>query len=624
MKDLNLDRLAEYKVVSLDTETTGLHWYRDKMFGLAIAARDGKDVATGYYDLRDKPRVIEAVNRQIKYVPKIVNHNIKFDAHFMREGGIKVPLDRIECTSVRAALINEHGMLSLDAQGTEHLGMGKAVGIYEELAKLFGGEPTREAQMSNLHRAPVALAARYARPDPEIALRLWLWQEEEIARQDLHQIWSIERQLTPVLIKIEARGIRVDEERAHREWKSIDVRIEKAQALLNKFGKGQKVNANSPPQMRELFGCRKTESGWQTDKGFPLELTEGGVPSINKDLLIALDDAGDPRAKSVRLLRQIIKARSFLKDHIIGHAVNGRVYPNYNQCKNEFGRGVGPGRLSMDDPAMQQIPARDIAVAEIVRPCFLPEVGHKWACADWEQFEFRWFAHYTDDPNIIAVYKENPNADYHKIVADITGLPRNPRYAGDANAKQINLGLVFGMGEGTLAAEMGLDYTTRKETNEKGEVVREWRVAGPKAKAKFAIYHGAIPGVRTLTERASSIARARGFVKTVDGRHIRFPGGKFTHKAAGLVFQGTSAGCMKAKMIALDRMADKHGFLYLLSVHDEHDPSLPEKEVKRLVPLIKAELEKFNGSDEFSPSCRVPILSSIKVGDNWWEACKKD
>jgi DNA polymerase I-like protein with 3'-5' exonuclease and polymerase domains len=487
---------------------------------------------------------------------------------------------------------------------------------------MFGGQPTRTAQMKNLHRAPTALAGKYATPDPEIALALWMWQEDEIKRQGLEMVWDLERKLTPILIQIERQGVRVDEELAHRKLIDIDKFVHQAQSDLNSLA-GKPVNVNSSPQMRTLFGCRKVDAdngrgyNWTTDTGFVLEVTETGQPSVGKDALMAIAARGDKRAGHILTIRKMLKANSFLKDHIIGHAVGGRVYPNYNQTRGDNELGTGTGRFSIDDPALQQIPARDKEIASIVRACFIPDDGHDWACADWEQFEFRWFAHYTKDPNILRMYAENPNADYHQVVADLTSLPRSPRYAGDANAKQINLGMVFGMGQGKLAYEMGLPYTTRWDDKTK----TEWYNAGPEAMAVFDKYHTAIPGVKKLLSQASSIARSRGFVKTIMERHIRFPGGKFTHKAGGLVFQGSSADCMKQKMVELWPVSQKEGFQMLLSVHDELDFSMPKKHSKQQAALVKKNLETFDGV-ECPIACRVPIRSSVALGPNWWEASK--
>jgi DNA polymerase I-like protein with 3'-5' exonuclease and polymerase domains len=105
------------------------------------------------------------------------------------------------------------------------------------------------------------------------------------------------------------------------------------------------------------------------------------------------------------------------------------------------------------------------------------------------------------------------------------------------------------------------------------------------------------------------------------GRHIRFPKGEFTHKAGGLVFQGTSADCMKEKMIELHAMSKAKGFRYLLSVHDEHNTSIPRGNMK-LQTEIKRVLETFDGI-HCPIKCEVPILSSMAVGKNWWLACKE-
>lgn len=615
---INLARLHEYPIVGLDVETTGTHWYRDQMFGIAIAVYDGQRIESDYWDIREKPAIMDVVRREIPRVNKLVNHMIKFDSHFVMNEKVNIPYDRIECTGVRAALIDEHEpSFSLDALCLKHIGKGK-VDIWAKLAEMFGGLPTRGAQIKNLHRAPASLARQYAAPDPALAIELWLKQEALIAGQGLERIWSLERKLTPVLLQIERQGVRVDEQRAHDSMKAIDTKVFRVQRELNDLY-GKEINVNSAPQMRQMFKVTKTVNDgkveWRTDSGFLLENTDSNEASLDKDAMMAMAERGDRRAAHVSTIRRMLKAKSFLKDHIIGHAVGGRVYPNYNQTKNEHA-GVGPGRLSIDDPALQQIPMHDRDVAEIVRPCFLPEKGQKWGCADWKQFEFRWFAHYVKDPGINAMYEKDPDADFHAVTAAITGITRDRKFAGDtANAKQINLGLVFGMGEGEMAYNMGMEYETIRDRNG-----RTWKRAGDKAKEVFRKYHDAVPGVRTLLDQAMGIAHARGYVKTLYDRHIRFPGGKFLHKAGGLTFQGTSADCMKLKMVELWPICQKEGWQYLVSVHDEHDVSVPAKQEKAAQKKLQQVLETFDGV-KCEIKCRIPIRSDINFGDNWWEAC---
>ncbi len=613
-----LSHLHDFKVLACDTECTGLKWYADdRVFGIALAGWDGTEIHGQYIDVRQKPRVLEVLKREApKIKVPVVNHGMKFDAHMLEKDGIKFPDDRIECTMVRMGLIDEHRFeYGLDACAKDILGKRK-VDIYDQLAQLFGGKPTRSAQMPNLHRAPVDLVTKYATPDPVLALELWLWQEKEIAEQKLEKVWSLEKQLTPVLIDIEKNGIRVDAPRAKDAEKRMAVEIDKREQQLYKL-LGQKFNPNSSPQVKALFNPKQDEAGNWWVGNVLLEKTDGGGPSMSKDALIEIATrTGDQRAKMIVDLRKYIKAKQFFTNHILGYLHDGRVYPNYNQTKSDNGKGVGPGRLSMDEPAMQQFPKRDEDIAEETRSCFLPEKGEDWLSADWAQFEFRWFAHYVRDEKILDAYHKNPDTDYHQIVAEITGIPRKPRYAGDANAKQINLGLVFGMGQGKLAAEMGLDYTVVVKRG------KEVLIPGEKAVEVFEKYHGSIPGVRVLLDKAASIARSRGHVLTAMERHLRFPGGQYTHKAGGLVFQGTSADCMKYKMITLHHMSKKMNYRYLLSVHDEHNNSVPKgKTGKEIAAAIKNELEIFDGV-ECPIKCDVPIRSEVGLGPNWWEACK--
>lgn len=614
--EFNLSRLGDFPIVSIDSETTGLYWYRDSVFGIAVAGYDPdtNSMMSGYFDIRDRANMVKYLQRELDRAKRVVNHNIKFDyMHLSSTAGVLLPTDKIECTSVRAALINEHEeSFSLDSLSKKHLGREKYSDIYGELAAMFGGKADRDTQIKNLSRAPSEMAGKYATPDAELACLLWAWQEKEIERQGLQKVWGLEKELLPVLLDIEKRGVRVDLDRTSKARDDIEKLISANQHKLNKAAGGE-VNPNSPKQMRELFGAYKDESGvWRTKVGnMALEETDSGNPSIGADALRSLAEAGHEIAQMVYGLRKSTKARQFLKDHIMGHELNGRVYPNYNQTRGDNDLGTGTGRFSINDPALQQIPSRDVDIASIVRACFIPEDGHKWVCADWEQFEFRWFAHYTNDRNILKVYEEDPSADFHQVVADMTGIPRKPRFAGDANAKQINLGMVFGMGEGTLAMEMGLPFTTDN---------RGYRRAGPEAKEVFVKYHSQIPGVKKLLQEASSIAKNRGYVMTKMGRHIRFPGGKFTHKAGGLIFQGTSADCMKVKMIEMHKISKETGYDMLLSVHDEQDFSCPNELVEVAEKQITECLQGFKENDTIH--CRVPILSDVTSAENWWEASK--
>lgn len=592
----------------IDTETTGLYWWKDKVFGIALSTEDS---ATWYWDIRSRPEVVQWLNDLIKSSPncKWVGHNLKFDYHFLRESGILLPDDRIDCTMTRAALINEHEpTYELDFLARKYAGTRKDSEIYEEMATLFGGRPTRNAQMPNISRAPEDMVARYAKQDVLATLKLYQWQETQIG--DLAKVHDLERRLMPVIIRMEEGGVRVDVDKAEEAVRRLTVRIETEHAALNKLA-GFEVNPNPSGSITKLFEPKLGGDGeWYLNDGTRADKTEGGKASINAECLRRMKH---PAAKMILDLRKMLKTRdTFLSGHILGHHNDGIIHCNYNQTKNDAEAGTGTGRLSITNPALQQIPSRDKEIKSVVRPIFLPDEGASWLGMDWSQFEFRVANHYGQVPAIIQAYRDNPNLDFHQLVSDMTGIPRNAQYAGGPSSKAINLGLAFNMGAGRLAQEIGLPYTE--------EVMQDGRVfakPGPEAMAIFDKYHAANPGMRNMQQKASAIARERGYVQTMMGRRIRFPGGQFVHKASGLIYQGTSADAMKVKLIQLDEYLTRtdSGRL-LLSVHDEVGISI-EKDAD---PKPIADIYTCFDGVECEMKFRVPITCDWGVGTDWYAA----
>jgi len=598
--------------LAIDTETTGLHWWKDRLFGIAIAVPD----FAGYWDVRTTPGVIQWLNDLIREnrVGTWTNHNMKFDYHFLREMGVVLPVDRIDCTMVRAALINEHEpTYALDFLGRKYCGQKKEEEIYGELAKLFGGRATRNVQMPNLHRAPESLVAKYATQDAIVALALDGWQETEIDRQNLHQVHRLERELLPVIIEMERGGVRVDVDRAVVAARSLTTRIDEAQRDLNTLA-GFEVNPNPSGSIAELFQPRLgKDNEWYLVDGTRAEKTDGGKASIDADCLRRMKH---PAAKMILDLRKMLKTRdTFINGHILGHQHDGVIHCNYNQTKNDSEAGTGTGRLSITNPALQQIPSRDVAIKSLVRPIFRPDYGAEWLGLDWSQFEFRVANHYGQVPAILKAYADNPDLDFHQLVSDMTGIPRNAQYAGGPSSKAINLGLAFNMGSGRLAQECGLPYTEEEGPN--GNVYLK---AGPEAMELFEKYHTANPGMRNNAIKASGIAKQRGYVHSIMGRHIRFPGGQFVHKASGLIYQATSADCMKVKLIEVHRHLEERGYgRLLLTVHDELGISLDKDAPPGAAQEVADIYTTFDGV-RCPIKLRVPIRCDWGVGEDWFQA----
>jgi DNA polymerase I-like protein with 3'-5' exonuclease and polymerase domains len=604
--------LSQFPYFAIDTETTGLKWWErdNKIFGFSISTPDGKDY---YYDIQKEPKSIEWIRDNLKrYKGIVIAQNAKFDAHFFWEcHGIQLP--NLDDTMTRAALIDEHlWSYGLDNLGQKYIGVGKMDNILEELARIFGGKPNRK-QMENLHRAPYELVSKYAKQDTRVTLDLWEWQTKEIIKQDLGKVADLERRLLPVLVRMERGGIRINVSGAEKAVDTITESVKRYQDQLNEMA-GFPVNPNPSGSISQLFNPRQEGKNWVLCDGTIADVTEGGKASINADVLRRMKH---PCAEIILKLRKLIKTRdTFLKGHLLGYQHNSYIHANFNQTKSDNDLGTGTGRLSCNNPALQQIHKRDTDTAAIVRSLFLPDIGQDFVCNDWAQMDFRVFAHYVNNPTINARYFEDPDMDFHQLVSDMTGIPRKPGHSGGANAKQINLGLIFGQGAGSIAQDMGLPYTV--ETGYKG---KEYLKPGDEAAEVFENYHRAVPGVRDLLRNASSIAKARGYVKTIIGRKIRFPGGQFTHKAGGLIFQGSAADALKVKLIELDNYLESTGSdsRILMNVHDEFDTSI-EKGRDDIRANINRIVTGFGKGDEIN--FRVPIRTSQGVGANWWEACR--
>lgn len=595
-------------ILATDTETTGLG-PKDRAFGISwkITGCDPE-----YIDLRvDGPgRYLEALERTEGL--RIVCHNGSYDFRMMKNAGIEVPLDRLDDTVIRATQINEHEFsYRLDDLAKKHLGRQKETDIYAKMAELFGGRPTREAQISRIADAPKEIVEPYAREDGDIAHDLWQWQEERIKRDDLSKIVDFERSLMPTIIRAELQGIRVDVDAAERAVAGLTEVIDQQTRQLYDLA-GTKFNINSPTDIAKIFKPKKAEDGrWYTQDGCQIPSTPKGKASFSAD---ALRDINNPLSLAIQGLRSIVKTRdTFLLGHVLGSQIDGRVYPSIHQTKGEDG-GTGTGRFSYSDPAMQQIPSRDLTVAAIVKPVFLPDEGQVWVDADMHSFEVRVFAHLVNNPKILQRYLEDPLSDFHQMVADMTGLPRNAKYSGQANAKQLNLSMIFNSGNGAIADKMGMPFTYT--SFKKGDKEFNYKKAGPEAEAVIADYHRALPGVKQLAERAKKKAEAFGHVQTHFGRRLRFPRGEKTYKASGLCIQATAADINKMNWILIEQALGSAGRL-VLNTHDSYSLSLPED----WEPHWKRVKETIEGG---FPWFRVPIVLDLSgAGPNWWAALGK-
>lgn len=591
-------------ILAVDTEATGLG-PKDRAFGISWQFTNG---ASDYIDIREKGAA-QFINAYRESSCPIVCHNASYDYRMLKNAGIRLPLDRLDDTVIRATLINEHELnYTLDALAFKYLGRKKDAEIYVRMAELFGGRPTRNAQIGRIAQAPSEIVSPYCRTDAELTHDLWQWQQAEIERQDLEAIVAFERSVMPVVIEAECRGIRVDVEAAERAVETLTEAIDEYLGRLFDLA-GKPFNINSPKQVRELYRPERGADGyWRSSGGILLPMTPKGEPSFSSDALKAIND---PLSISIIETRSLIKTRdTFLKGHVLSNAIQGRVYPRINQTKGEDG-GTGTGRFSYTEPALQQIPSRDKQIAERMKSIFLPDEGQVWLDADMHSFEVRVFIHLINNPRLLQMYADDPLLDFHQHVADLMNLPRKATHAGEANAKTLDMAMLFACGDGLVADMLGLPWEWA-EFAKAGRVIR-YRKAGPQAKALIEKYHNMIPGIRPLAKRASSIAQQFGYCETHAGRHLRFLRGYNTHKASALTTQATAADINKKNWLLIMEALDGEGHL-LLNTHDSYGISVPEN----WRPIWKRIQEAVQSGHQWM---RVPLILELEgIGKSWWAA----
>lgn len=614
---MNFPRI-ESRIIGLDYETSGLqYWQPDfKAFGVAIATADQE----WYFDFRDTPGLSDWL-RDLLPGKTIVAQNAQYEYQVTRRLGIDPRSINWYCTMVVESLIYEHwltyDLASIAGYHMVHSDKSRWLDRIQEAM----GLASHDAVLSRIGDAPRELVAGYGSSDARICFDIRLSQLGQIAEQDLGRVVALEMQLLPVLADMSWGGVRVNLEAAHAAIPKLNAKeivlAKEIQELTD--CKDPAVFVNSPKQMREFFKPEPVNRfQWRLIDGTLVGPTKSGKgPSLGQD---ALRQIQHPVAKKVLDLRKTIKLRdTFVRGHVIGSADgDGYVHTQFNQSRNDADAGAVTGRLSSTGPALQQITKRDKENAATLRSMFVPDPGEAWLTEDYSQVDFRCAAHLINDPQIIQAFADNPALDYHQVVSDMTGIPRNPAYAGAPNTKQINLGLAFGAGAGKLAFMMGMDYEIGEYRN------KMVYYPGVEAKRIFNLYHARLPGVKKFMKDAENVAKARGYVRTLTGRRLRFPAGG-QHKAAGLLYQAYAADLHKIGLVETDRVIREQQLpaRLLVSVHDEIglSSSADESDRERIRDTIRAAYTNFNS--ESSPiRMRVPITASADWGDNWYEASK--
>ena len=463
-------------------------------------------------------------------------HNAAYDLGWLKFNNFEVNGPIVD-TMIAAALIDENRWsFSLNACAKDYLGEIKNETFLNEKAKEWGIDAKQD-----LWKMPAGYVGFYAEQDAGLTLRLWQRFKAEIQQQSLNDVWDMEMQLLPILHKMRATGIRVDEDKAvllKKEFK------QKESLLLSKIKKETSFNV-------DIWAARSVAKIFdRIGVDYP-RTPKSGEPSFTTNWLANCEH---PIAKLIKEAREINKFHSTFIDSIQRYVHKGRIHAEINQLRSDQG-GTVSGRLSYANPNLQQIPARNKEFGDKIRSLFLPEEGKQWGSFDYSQQEPRLVAHYSSaigqnldgSDEFIQAYQDE-SADFHQIVADMAQISRT-------QAKTINLGLFYGMGKNKLSKELGI-------SKDKAEILLNQ-------------YNSRVPFVKKLAEAVTQSASKFGFIRTIKGRKCRFDKWEpmtfgmnqamnyneakanygnnirraFTYKALNRLIQGSAADQAKQAMI---------------------------------------------------------------------------
>lgn len=585
--------LSKYKKdtpISIDTETTSTKPHNSDLLGISFSWEE----ATGYYvpvsydkslysmSLPSKESILSEFKNILENpnIPKI-GQNIKYDWIVLEKNGIHlkgVYFDTMVASYLLNPSLRKH---NLDALALDYLGYFTMT--YEDLV----GKGKNKQELYNVDPDKVTF---YASEDADIALRLYNILKKEIQDSKLEKIfYELEMPLIEVLKDIEITGVKIDTDYFSKLSKDFDKKIQELEKRIH-IHAGKEFNIASTKELQVvLFDDlhlpiqKKTQTGFSTDHSV-LESLLGTHPII-EDLLL--------HRKYTKLKSTYIDALPNLVDPI-----TKKIHTSYNQAL------TATGRLSSQDPNLQNIPIKD-EEGRWIRRAFIPSSEeYEFLSLDYSQIELRIMAHYSQDPTMLEAYK-NGDDIHRKTAAAIFGVDEKEVTPDMRNkAKIVNFSIIYG------ATGYGLSQNLKIPQREANQFIKKY----------FEKYKN----VRKYMDNMVAFCEKNGYVETLLGRRRYIPEIHSSSRqekeqakriAINTPIQGTSADMIKLAMLQIHKKIKENNFQsrIILQVHDELVFEVHKKEKNEFYSMAKDIMTH-------ALPLSVPIVVEGKFGKNWDEA----
>lgn len=585
------EKLGKKELIVFDTETDSLNPFELNIVGASFSTKAGEgffvaiDPGSRIFSdgkerlpVDDFKKIFKPLfeNKKIKKVCQ----NGKYDISVMRSLGIRV--ENFYFDTMIASYIydpdEKHGMDDLSEKYLNYkpIPLSSLIGEKKDPTKIYDAE--------------VEKLSDYAAEDADITFQLYEILSKIIKKDNLEKVaFDVDFPLIPVLEAMEYEGIRIDKSALESYSKEL-------QKLINGYTKkiyksaGEEFNISSPKQLQViLFEKLGLESGRKTKTGFSTDAR-------------ALENLRGEHEIIEMILnyRQASKLKSTYTDSLpnLINPKTGRVHTDFNQTV------AATGRLSSLNPNLQNIPIRTEMGKEI-RKAFVPrDKNYFLISADYSQIELRLLAAICKDEALMKAFKNGE--DIHRSTAALVFMVDPIDVTPDMRrkAKEVNFGILYGIGPFGLKTRLGIPQAHAKEI--------------------IDLYFNTFKKVKNYMEDSVSKAKEKGFAETLLGRR-RFLKNinsnnrvvrQFEERVAiNMPIQGTAADMIKLAMIKIHKEFEKRKFKtkMVLQVHDELLFDAHKDEVDELRPLIKKIMESALPLD-------VPIVVDTGVGDNWLDA----
>ncbi len=587
-----INNLVKQNKVSIHLITTNVNPHQAELAAIAFSWKESEAFFVPFpedyndaiellslFDVFFKKTEIQLIGFDLKYITSILRwykmevKNMLFDvmlAHYLIEPDMKHDLALLSETLLNYKIIASDELLGRKSEAYKRL----------KTAKFTFREVRTE------------LTSEYACQRVDVLLQLRAVLFEKLKETDTIRLYEdVEIPLLTVLAAIETQGVKLNVE-AMADYSSIlEKKIDSLENSIFDIA-GHSFNIASPKQL----GLVLFEELKIVDKP---KRTKTKQYKTGEEILVKLKDKHEI-IKYILEYRTLTKLKSTYVDSLpkLVNPRTGKIHTSYNQAV------ASTGRLSSNNPNLQNIPIRSSEGREIRKAFVASDENHTLFAADYSQIELRIIADMSGDANMIDDF--NSGKDIHTATAArVYGVAEESvTKEMRRNAKSVNFGIIYGQSAFGLSENLGISRKEAKEIIEQYFIQYSGIKAYMDSQIAFAKKHGFVETLLKRRRYLRDINSSNAFVRAIAERN-----------AVNAPIQGSSADMIKIAMINIfDEMRRREMKSHMiLQVHDELIFDCEKSELDELKVLVVNLMRN-------ALTLKVPIVVDYNNADNWLDA----